>query len=72
MKLHRTSVVPVVNKLCEYQGCISEAGILNAAVPTYMKTMKDTSFMAQLDQITVRLKNILDKKVSEFIDRDYP
>ncbi len=72
MKLHRTSVVPVVNKLCEYQGCISEQGILHAAIPAYMKTMKDTSFMAQLDQITIHLKKILDQKVKEYMNREYP
>lgn len=72
MRLHRMSILPVVNQLCEYQGCISEQGILHAAIPAYMKTMKDTSFMAQLDQISIRIKGMLDKNVKEFINRDYP
>jgi CBS domain-containing protein len=72
MKLHRLSVLPVVNKLCEYMGCISEQDILNVAIPTYMKTMYDTSFMAGLDQITVHLKDKLDEKIINFIDEKYP
>lgn len=72
MKLHRLSVVPVVNKLGEYVGCISEQDILNAAIPPYMKSMPDTSFMARLDQITIHLQNKLDKDVVLFIDTKYP
>ena len=37
MRLHRLSVVPVVNKLGEFIGCIREEDILEAAVPDYMK-----------------------------------
>ena len=72
MKLHRLSALPVVNKLGEYVGCISEQDILNAAIPAYMKTMYDTSFMAGLDQITIHLKSKLDHKIVDFIDAKYP
>lgn len=72
MKLHRISVVPVVNLLGEYIGCISEQKILNAAVPNYMKSMYNTSFMAELDQITGHLKHMLDEEAVTLVDRDYP
>lgn len=72
MKLHRLSALPVVNKLGEYVGCISEQDILNAAVPTYMKSMLDTSFMARLDQITIHLQNKLDRNVGQIVDNKYP
>jgi len=72
MKLHRMSAVPVVNKLGEYVGCISEQDILNVAVPTYMKSMYDTSFMAGLDQITTHLKDKLDEIAIRFVDEKYP
>ncbi|PWD97533.1 CBS domain-containing protein [Marinilabilia rubra] len=72
MKLHRASAVPVVDSLGEYKGCISEQDILNAAVPAYMKSMYDTSFMAGLDQITVNLAGMLDEKAMNFLDENYP
>ncbi len=72
MKLHRLSALPVVNKLGEYVGCISELDILNEAIPTYMKSMYDTSFMAGLDQITDHLKDKLEHKIVDFIDEKYP
>ena len=72
MKRHRSSAIPVVNLLGEYVGCISEQSILDAAVPAYMKSMYDTSFMAGLDQITSHLKSLLDKKTAHFVDKKYP
>jgi CBS domain-containing protein len=72
MKLHRASAIPVVNLLGEYVGCISEQDILNAAVPAYMKSMRDTSFMAGLDQITTHLQAMLEKKAYDFVDEKYP
>lgn len=72
MKLHRASAVPVVDSLGKYMGCISEQDILDAAVPSYMKSMYDTSFMAGLDQITVNLAGLLDEKAINFLDENYP
>jgi CBS domain-containing protein len=72
MKLHRASVVPVVNQLGEYIGCICEQDILDAAVPSYMKSKYDTSFMARLDQITPNLRRVLDEKAINFFDKEYP
>jgi CBS domain-containing protein len=72
MKLHRLSALPVVNMLGEYVGCITEQDILNAAIPTYMKTMYDTSFMAGLDQITIHLQKKLEEKALKFVDESYP
>lgn len=72
MKLHRLSALPVVNMLGEYVGCISEQDILNVAVPSYMKSMLDTAFMAGLDQITIHLQKKLDENVVQFVDDAYP
>ena len=72
MKLHRASAVPVVDHLGEYIGCISEQDILDAAVPSYMKSMYDTSFMAGLDQITLNLNGMLEEKAINFLDQNYP
>jgi len=72
MKLHRISAVPVVNQLGEYIGCISEDDILKASVPEYMKSIYNTSFMADLDRITAHLKDIIDEKAINFIDKKYP
>ena len=72
MKLHRTSVVPVVNQLGEYVGCISEDDILKASVPQYMKSLYNTSFMADIDRISAHLKDILSEKAIDFSDKKYP
>ncbi len=72
MKLHRVSAMPVVNQLGEYTGCICEQDILDAAIPEYMKSLHNTSFMADLDRVSNHLKNILDKPVKEHIDENYP
>jgi predicted transcriptional regulator len=72
MKLHRASVIPVVNQFGEYIGCICEQDILDAAVPSYMKSMYDTSFMAALDQITPNLRSVLNEKAINFLDKEYP
>lgn len=72
MKLHRISAVPVINHLGEYIGCISEQDILNASVPVYMKSIYNTSFMANLDQITIHLRKLLDEKAIKFTDAKHP
>lgn len=72
MRLHRVSIMPVVNKLGEYIGCISEEDILEAAVPDYMKKIYNTSFMANIDQIIAHLTQILDDKAIALTDVNYP
>jgi CBS domain-containing protein len=72
MRLQRQSALPVVNVLGEYVGCITEQDILDAAIPNYMKSIYNTSFMADLDQITSHLQGILDQKASSLIDEKYP
>jgi CBS domain-containing protein len=72
MRLQRLSAIPVVNTLGEYIGCITEQDIMEAAIPNYMKSIYNTSFMADLDQITTHLQGILDDKATSFIDEKYP
>lgn len=72
MRLHRISAIPVLNSLGIYLGCITERDILDAAVPSYMKSIYNTSFMADIDQITNHLHSILDEKAINFIDKKYP
>lgn len=72
MKLHRIPAVPVVNQLGEYLGCISEREILSVAVPEYMKSMYNTSFMHNLDQIINHLSGILDEQAINFLEKNYP
>lgn len=72
MKRHRVCAIPVVNQLGEYVGCISEQDILNASIPQYMKSMYNTSFMADLDHIIGHLHDLLDEKAIKFTDSSYP
>lgn len=70
--LNRISIVPVVNKLDEYLGCISDKVILDMAMPTYMDSLANTSFLPDIDLIHDNLKKILDKEVHEVMPKDYP
>jgi predicted transcriptional regulator len=69
MKLHRMGAVPVVDSKGNYIGCITAEVVLNIALPDYMKSMYDTSFMASFDQVTEHLKEHLNDKVSLFISK---
>lgn len=69
MKLHRMSAVPVVDIQGDYIGCITAHDILTASIPEYMKLIENTSFMANLDQVTSHLESILDEKATLFIDK---
>jgi CBS domain-containing protein len=70
MKLHRMNAVPIVDHQGHFKGCITALDILNASVPEYMKSISNTSFMANLDQITNHLRSILDENAGKFIGRD--
>ena len=72
MRLQRLSALPVVNSFGEYIGCITVQDIMEAAIPTYMKSIYNTSFMADLDQITSHLQGNLDEKATILIDEKYP
>ncbi|MBN2166859.1 MAG: CBS domain-containing protein [Marinilabiliaceae bacterium] len=72
MVLHRLCAVPVVNKIGEYIGCISESDILNEAMPTYMKSIANTSVLANIDLVTNHLGQIINNPASDFIDKEYP
>lgn len=69
MKLHRMGAVPVVDQKGHYIGCITARDVLDAAVPDYMKSIYDTSFMANLDQVTYHLRERLNEKAIHFISR---
>jgi len=70
--LNRISIVPVVNQLDEYLGCVSDKVILDMAMPKYMESMNNTSFLPDIDLIHDNLKNILDRQVHEVMPKDYP
>lgn len=72
MRLHRLRALPVVNHLGDYMGCVSEQDILEAAIPSYIKSIYNTSFMADIDQTTTFLHEILDERVAAFVDKKYP
>lgn len=72
MDLHRMNAVPVVNQMGEYIGCISESDILSTAMPNYMKSILNTSFLANIDLVSKHLRQLLDHTVVDYIDKDYP
>lgn len=72
MNLHHMCAVPVVDKMGEYIGCISESDILSSAMPSYMKSIKNTSFLANVDLVSKHLGKILNVPVGKFINIKYP
>jgi CBS domain-containing protein len=72
MRLHRLRAIPVTNHKGEYIGSVSEQTILDASIPDYIKSIYNTSFMADIDQIALYLHSILDDKVTSIIDKEYP
>lgn len=70
--LNRISIVPVVNKMDEYIGCISDKDILDIAMPTYMESLSNISFFPDMDFINENLKKVQDKEVREFLPKNYP
>jgi len=69
---NRISVVPVVNSNDEYISCISEKDIMNKAIPTYMKSFQDVSFLPNIDMLKDRVSAILDNTVKEVMPDNYP
>lgn len=72
MKRHRINAIPVVSKTGVYLGCISEQEVLNEAVPSYMKMMRSTSFMSEINKVLSNLVEHLEKPASEFTNKNYP
>lgn len=69
MKRHRMGAVPFVDQKGTYIGCITAQDVLNIAVPEYMKSIYHTSFMANMDQITNHLKEMLNEKAVRFMNK---
>ena len=70
--LNRISIVPIVNEFDEYVGCISDKNILDSAIPAYMSSMVDTSFIPDFGIFEEHLEKILDKLVVDILPKDYP
>jgi CBS domain-containing protein len=68
MKRHRMSAVSIVDHQGHLLGCVMAQDILDASIPNYIKSIHNTSFMAQIDQITTHLGSLLDEKATRFID----
>ncbi len=69
MKRHRMSAVSIVDHNGYLVGCVTAQDILTASVPDYMKSMYNTSFMANIDQVTSHLRSILNTPAIYLIDK---
>lgn len=72
MKRHRLNVIPVVDKKGNYIGSISEQDILSEAVPSYVKLMRSTSFMSEINRALRNLEGRIEVPCVEFVNRNYP
>lgn len=70
MKLHRMGAVPIVDKQGHCIGCITARDVLKIAIPDYIQSIYNTSFMANMDQVTNHLKSILNEKAVRYLDRE--
>ncbi|MBN1951614.1 MAG: CBS domain-containing protein [Bacteroidales bacterium] len=71
MKLHRLGAVPIVDKQGHCIGYITARDVLKIAIPDYIKSIYNTSFMANMDQVTNHLKGMLNEKAVRFLDGEY-
>ncbi len=72
MIYHHTTSVPIVNEHNAYVGCISEADIFDACTPPYMKLMKNTAFLPNINHICETLQATSSHKVKDLMPPDYP
>lgn len=72
MVYNHIGTVPVINERNEYIGCISESDIFEACTPPYMKIMKNTAFLPNINHLADTIRNIAEKKVKEFMPKNYP
>ncbi len=64
--------MPVVNENNMYLGCISELDVFEASTPSYMKIMKNTAFLPNINHLVDTIKNITDHQVKDYMPAEYP
>lgn len=72
MLLTRNPAMPIVNQDNQYVGCIEISDIIDACIPTYMKSFARTGFLPDIDTFYQNLSNLQDKQVVEYMPKDYP
>ncbi|MDY6850109.1 MAG: CBS domain-containing protein [Thermodesulfobacteriota bacterium] len=72
MLLSRTVAMPVVNLDNRYLGCIEIADIIDACVPHYMKSLRRTGFLPEIERFYENLEKIQDRRVADYLPSDYP
>jgi len=70
MALTRNHAVPIVSKDNRYYGCIDVYDIIDACLPDYMKNLETPVFLPT--KFYDNLRNIQNRKISEFVDKTYP
>lgn len=72
MVYNHMSAVPVIDENNEYVGCISELDVFEACTPSYMKIMKNTAFLPNINHLVDTIKNITDRQVKDYMPAEYP
>lgn len=72
MLLSRTVAMPVVSRENRYLGCIEIDDIIDACVPQYMKSLLRTGFLPEIERFYENLQNIQERRVADYLPRDYP
>jgi|SaaInlStandDraft_3_1057020.scaffolds.fasta_scaffold102420_2 CBS domain-containing protein len=72
MSLSRYYAIPIVNEENKYITCISISDIIDVCVPSYMKSLLNPAFLPDVDKFYENLATIQNKKVLEYMPKDYP
>ncbi len=68
---HRIPAVPVIDKEGHLEGVVTDAGLLDSAVPQYLRLMENLSFVSEeADKWVHYLSEAADKPVREVMNRD--
>lgn len=72
MLLSRMMAMPVVSRENQYLGCIEISDIMDACVPHYMKSLRRTGFLPDIERFYENLQSIQERRVADYLPRDYP
>jgi CBS-domain-containing membrane protein len=67
---HRLAGVPVVDEEGDLVGFLGETDVIRAALPGYVRYLKDVSLMPDLGQFRSRLRRVAREPLSRFMNRE--
>jgi Mg/Co/Ni transporter MgtE len=72
MTLSRFYAIPIVDEHNKYISCIDISDIIDACIPSYMKSLVSTAILPDIGKFYENLEEIQDNKVKDFMPKKYP